>query len=287
MKYSATTVALPHLSMEEQAELLARLGYDGIELRVRRISTEQRAAAEPSNWGYHLNDITPENFARKASDIRQTLIDHGLELAGIASNAPCTDTEQVKLLLEGAAAAGAPFIRVGAAAGYRPDGSLDYRRVYGETVAGYARVLEMSRGTGIKIVLEIHGGTIHPSASLAYRIVSNFDPAAVGVIYDPQNMVRDGYETTALALDLLGAYLAHCHVGGHRPAPSEPDARGTIRWTWQACPMRKGLFNFAELIALLERIEYRHFISVEDFRPAPAEEKLADAIEYLKSLETP
>jgi hypothetical protein len=32
----------------------------------------------------------------------------------------------------------------------------------------------------------MHGGTIHPSASLAYRIVSNFAPEDIGVIYDPQ-----------------------------------------------------------------------------------------------------
>jgi len=283
VKFSATTVALPHLTLQQQAALLARLGYDGMELRVRRVTDALRAAAEPSNWGYHINDVTPENFAEKAPEIRRVLDDAGIALAGIASNASCTDLEQVKLLVDGAAAAGAPFIRVGAAAGYKPDGSSEYRKIYGETVAGYAQVLQISRGTGVKVVLEIHGGTIHPSVSLAYRIVNQFDSADVGVIYDPQNMVRDGYETTALALDLLGPYLAHCHVGGHRPMPVESGAGGT-EWRWEACPMAQGLFDFQTMMAQLRRIGYRHFISVEDFREAPAEEKLADAIAYLQSL---
>jgi sugar phosphate isomerase/epimerase len=288
MKYSATTVFLPQLSLRQQAELLSSLGYDGLELRVRRVSPEQRAKAEPSPWGYHVNDITPETFVASAAEIRRVLADHGLALAGIASAASCLELDHVKLLLEGAVAAGAPFIRVGAAAGYRADGSQDYWQVFGETLAGYARVLQITRGSGVKIVLEIHGGTIHCSASLAHRIVGHFDPAEVGVIYDPQNMVKDGFETTALAVPLLGPYLAHCHVGGHRPLPSAGrDAKGTAQWTWEGCPMADGLYHFPTLIAQLRRVGYRHFISIEDFRAAPPEEKLRDAIAYLRSLDQP
>jgi len=286
MKYSATTVFMPELSLKQQAELLAKLGYDGMELRVRRVSPDQRAKAVPSPWGYHVNDITPENFVAKAPEIRQVLADHGLALAGIASAAACTELDHVKLLVEGAVAAGAPFIRVAAAAGYKGDGSQDYWQVFGETVAGYARVLQVTRGTGVKVVLEIHGGTIHCSASLAHRIVSQFDPADVGVIYDPQNMVRDGFETTALALQLLGPYLAHCHVGAHRPLPpSERDGKGTAQWKWEGCSMADGLYHFPTLLARLRRVGYRHFISIEDFRNAAPEEKLQNAIAYLRSLE--
>jgi hypothetical protein len=36
MRYSATSVMLPELEMGEQAALLQRLGFDGIEWRVRR-----------------------------------------------------------------------------------------------------------------------------------------------------------------------------------------------------------------------------------------------------------
>ncbi len=286
MKYSVTTVALPHLSMQEQAELLAGLGYDGIELRVRPLSEELRTRAEPSNWGYHVNDLTPDNFREKAPEVGRILADHGLVLAGLATAAACTDLEQIKLLLEGAVASGAPFIRVGATAGFAKDGHNDYHRVYEETVAGYARVIELTRGTGVKIVLETHAGTIHPSASLAHRIVSHFDAADAGVIYDPQNMVKDGFETTALAIQLLGDYLAHLHVGGHRPVAGERDAEGTVRWSWQRCRLAEGLYNYPVLLEQLKKAGYAHFVSVEDFDEAtPAEEKLAHAIAYLRAIE--
>ena len=283
MKYSVTTVGLPQFTMVEQAKFLQRLGFDGMELRVRRVTDEARKKP-PSSWGYHINDITPENFKDKAPEIKTALADHGLELAGLASNPNCTDLEQIKLLLDGAVATGAPFIRVGAADGY--NGTRPYREVYGETIAGYARVLELTRGTGVKIVLEIHGGTICPSASLAHRIVSNFSPADVGVIYDPQNMVKDGFETTALAIDVLGDYLAHLHVGAHKPTGSELDETGTAKWTWEACNMGEGLYDYTKLMAALKKADYRGFISIEDFRSDPPEERYGSGIGYLRRIET-
>ncbi|MBT3378036.1 MAG: sugar phosphate isomerase/epimerase [Lentisphaerae bacterium] len=282
MKYCATTVAMPELTMAEQAGLLQKLGYDGVELRVRPVTDEQRKQG-PSPWGYHVNDVSPENFAAKAAEIRSVLSDHGIALAGLATNVACTDLEQVKLVLEGAVAAGAPFFRVGAASGY--NGTRPYREIYGETIAGYTRVLELTRGTGVKIVLEIHGNTIHPSASLAHRIVSQFDPQLVGVIYDPQNMVRDGFETTSLAIDLLREYIAHCHVGAHRPTAGEPDESGTASWKWERCRMAEGLYHFPIMLKELAAINYDGFISIEDFGSEPVEDKLADAIQYLRHIE--
>jgi len=282
LKYCVTTVGLPSLNMADQAKLLKRLGYDGVELRVRRVA-ENRREESPSCWGVHLNDITPDNFVVKAPEIQCILKEHGLSLAGIASNASCTDLEQVKLLLEGSIEAEAPFFRVGAAAGY--DGSRPYRDVFGETVAGYAKCLECTQGSGVKILLEIHGGTIHPSASLAYRVVEQFDSADVGVIYDPQNMVKDGFETTRLAIDLLGPYLAHCHVGAHRPVQGEMDDKGTTHWQWEGCPMGEGLYFFPQMLQSLRELDYQGYVSVEDFRDLPPEEKYGEDLSYLKRIE--
>ena len=285
MKYSITTVTLPHLDMEGQAKFIKQLGYDGIELRVRYCTDEQRAAKVPSNWGYHVNDITPDNFAEKAPEIMKILGDYGVQLAGLATNMSCKDLEVFKKVLEGAVATKAPFIRLGAAAGFSSKDTDNYHAILGETIAGYARCVELAKGTGVKLILEMHGNTIHPSASLAYRIVSNFSSNDVGVIYDPQNMVRDGYETPAIAISVLGDYLAHCHFGAHRPVAGEPDENGTVVWKWERCKINEGLFNFPVIFKLLKKVNYSHFISVEDFGPQPPEEKFSEAITYFKKIE--
>ena len=271
MRYSATSVMLPALTMEEQAALLRRFGYDGIEWRVRRVSEATRREGF-SEWGAHRNDLTPENFAAKAARMRQVAGDHGLEIAGIASNASADQLEEVKLLAEGGRACAAPFIRVGCPRRY--DGSVPYPVLYDEAVEAFGKMLEAIASYQVRVALEIHGGTIHPSASLAYRIVSHWPPERICVIYDPQNMVTDGYETTELALDLLGPYLGHIHAGGHRPEQKGSGEAGTAEWDWPGVPMPEGLYSYPRLLKKLKAADYRGFISVEDFRRVPAETKL-------------
>jgi len=282
MRYSATSVMLPDLDLVEQAALLQKLGYDGIEWRVRRVSDEARAAGY-SNWGAHKNDLTPDNFLAHAPTMKQVAAEHGLAIAGIASNAAANDLEQVKLLAEGAAACGAPFLRVGAPRLY--DKTVNYHQLYRETVDAYAKALDAVAGTGVKLALEIHGGTIHVSASLAYRLLSEFEPDRVCAIYDPNNMVMDGYETTELALELLGGYVGHCHVGGHRPVERGRDALGTTQWEWIMTPLADSLYSFPRLLSKLKSMHYAGFISVEDFRDLPHELKLREGIAYLRAVE--
>jgi len=282
MRYSATSVMLPDLDLVEQAALLQKLGYDGIEWRVRRVSDAVRAAGY-SNWGAHKNDLTPDSFLANAPTMNQVAADHGLAIAGIASNAAANDLAQVKLLAEGAAACGAPFIRVGAPRLY--DKTVNYHLLFRETVEAYGQALAAVAGLGVKLALEIHGGTIHVSAALAYRILSEFEPDRVCAIYDPNNMVTDGYETTELALELLGGYVGHVHVGGHRPVERGRDALGTTQWEWIGAPLADSLYNFPRMLAKLKAMDYAGFISIEDFRNLPHELKLREGITYLRGVE--
>ncbi|MFA6930957.1 MAG: sugar phosphate isomerase/epimerase family protein [Lentisphaeria bacterium] len=286
MKYSVTTVSLPEMDMLEQAQFLSRLGYDGIEFRVRRNPEEAKAKENPSAWGCHCNDLSPDNLASRATEIRNVLADHQLTLAGLASYVKCTELEEFKRILDGAVAVAAPLMRVSAAAPFSRLDTDNYAAIYGETIAGYARCLEFSRGSGVKLVLETHGGTIHTSASLAYRILNHFSPRDVGVIFDPNNMVSDGYETTGVVIPMLGDYIGHCHVAGHRPVPGEPDNNGTIAWKWECCSMAEGLYHFPEMLRWLKNIRYQGFITVEDFRTDVSSElKYRESIEYLKKIE--
>jgi len=282
MRYSATSVMMPSLTLEEQAALLSRLGYDGIEWRVRRVPEAARGKGF-SEWGEHRNDLTPESFAANAARMRQVASDHGLAIAGIASNPTAADVEQVKLLAEGAQACGALFVRVGCPRLY--DASVGYHVLYQEAVEGFGAAVEAAAAYRVKVALEIHGGTIHPSASLAHRIVSHWPPERICVIYDPQNMVSDGFETTELALDLLGPYTGHVHAGGHRPVAGGADETGTTRWEWPGVPMGEGLYSYPRLLRKLKAMGYQGFISIEDFRTAPVEAKLKEGIDYLRAVE--
>lgn len=279
MKFSATTVMLPHVDLQQTCKLLSDLGFDGVELRVRRLAPE-RANDAPSPWGRHLTDLSPDNILARAEEVKAAIAEHGLQIAGFASACAASDLEHAKLLAEGAQAVGCPAIRLGCQ-GY--NGSVNYHEIYAGAVEDYGKAIELTRSYGVKVLVEMHGGTIHPSASLAHRIVSNFSAKDIGVIYDPQNMVKDGYETTQLAIELLGDYLTHIHIGAHRPFPGDTDEQGTVKWSWQGCPLSDGLYNIPRMMDCLRKVGYAGFISIEDFRgDLSPEQKLEEGIGYLR-----
>jgi sugar phosphate isomerase/epimerase len=281
MNISVTSVMLPHLDLKQTCKLLSDLGFDGVELRVRRLPPE-RANEAPSPWGRHLTDLSPDNILSRAEEVKSVTSEHGLQIPAFASACRANDLEHVKLLAEGAKAVGCPAIRL-SCQGY--NGTVNYHEIYPEAVEDYGKALEITRQYGIKVLVEMHGGTIHPSASLAHRIVSNFDAKDIGVVYDPQNMVKDGFETVQLVLELLGDYLAHIHAGAHRPIPSDPNEKGVVAWSWRGCPMSEGLYDFPKMVECLRKVGYTGFISVEDFRgDCSPEERLENAIAYLRSL---
>ena len=283
MRVSLTTVALPRFSLEETAGFASRLGYDGIELRVRRIPP-QAVGGPYSFWGNHKNDLNPDNFVQLAPRIARICGDHGLAIPALASNASAAELDDVRRLAEGAAICGCPLIRIGTPRRY--DGTVPYREIYAEAVDAFGRALEVTKPFGVRGLLEIHAGTITPSAGLAFRLVANFSPDSIGVIYDVNNMIREGYEGLRLGLDVLSPYVALVHVGGHRPRPVERDEMGTLRWSWDATELADGLLPTPDLVAELGRIGYDRFVTVEDLRPdVDPEVKFSTAITYLRKLE--
>lgn len=282
MRYSLTTVALPHLTLEETIEVASRLGYDGIEWRVRRIPDS--ASGQPySFWGNHRNDLSPSNFVSLAPRLGKLCAEAGLGIPALASNATAADLEDLSRLAEGAAECGCTLVRIGAPRRY--DGSVPYSEIYAESLEAFGRALDVIAPFGVRGLLEIHGGTLAVSASLARRLVANFSAERIGVVYDVQNMVREGYEGARLGLDVLGPYLAHVHIGGHAPRPIERDSLGTQRWTWQACDLADGLLSVPDLLAELTRVEYGGYITVEDLRAdVEAEAKFGAGIRYLRGL---
>ncbi|MCX7806866.1 MAG: sugar phosphate isomerase/epimerase, partial [Planctomycetota bacterium] len=179
IKLCATTVMIPECDLVETCRLLSRYGYQGVEWRVRRMPESARNAAEYSPWGKVRNDLTPERFLKEAKEIRRICADHGLEIAALAPQARADQLDEVRLLVDGAAAVAGggrkpPLVRIGAPRGY--DRKVNYNVLYEEAVEAYGKTLEISRAAGVRIVMEIHGGTIMLSPLLAHRIASRFDP---------------------------------------------------------------------------------------------------------------
>jgi sugar phosphate isomerase/epimerase len=280
MKISATTVMLPQYDMEETAALLSRLGYDGAEWRVRWIPEGERGKPY-SFWGNVKNDYTPQMFAEHPEKLVETSKRHNLAIAGIASGVSANNLKEIELLSKGAASAKAPFIRIDSPRDYNY--TINYNTFFSEATEAFKKALEVTKSYGVRILIEMHIGTIFVSSGLAHRFVSRFEPSELGVIYDLANIVQEGYEDSRIAVELLGPYIGHVHLGGRAPKQGNRQTDGTVNWYWEGTSLAEGLLNVKKAISDLKSIGYDKFISVEDFRNMPAEAMLKENLAYLRS----
>jgi sugar phosphate isomerase/epimerase len=274
MKVGVFTVGLPDLTPEEAAREIKAAGYDGVEWRVARIPEEFRGE-EPSFWRNNLCTLEPtEEEARR---VRSLCEGTGLEVAGLGTYISVGDLDAVDEAMNFAQMADAPQIRVGT-------GSLEgasYARRFETARRFLAGVEQLAGQYGVKALVEIHHGTICPSASLGLRLVSGLDPGAIGVIFDPGNMVFEGFEDYRIGAELLGPYLAHVHL--KNAAFDRPEGGGTWRARW--APLEDGVVDFEQLFEALRLAGYDGWLVMEDFSAArPSREALRHNLGFVRDL---
>jgi sugar phosphate isomerase/epimerase len=273
MKVGVFTVGLPDLMPEEAVSELKDAGYDGVEWRVTRVPKEARGE-EPSFWGNNLCTLAPtEDEALRARRISEGA---GLEIPGLGTYVAVGDLEAADEAMRFAVTAGAPQVRVGAGA---PDGR-SYEELFAAARGFLEGVEDLARSHGVKALIEIHHRTICPSASLAHRLVSAFDPELVGVILDPGNMAQEGFEDYRIGAELLGPYLAHVHI---KNSAFERPAGGGV-WEPRWAPLEDGVVDFGLVFEALENVVYDGWLVMEDFSGVrPSREALRYNLEFVRS----
>lgn len=282
MKRSVTSVMLPRWDLETTFSKLAQHGYHGVELRCRYNPEDPNVA--PSNWGRHLTDVSPDNIAAKAPQIRDLAKKTGVRVCAIAPNCTYDQIDIIEKIFKGAKAIDSdnpPLIRIGAK---RHDRTKPYITQFLDARAGFAHLVEMARAHGVKVIYEIHVGTIAVSASRTIELLEDLDPNHIGAIFDVPNMIRVGLEDSKMGLELLGPYLAHVHIGNGTPVPTERNAQGQMQWKWEFSALSEGVANISQIIQDLKDVNYQGYLSLEEFGPGDDEAKIRDQGAYLQKL---
>ncbi len=285
MKLSCTTVMLPRWTLEETFDKLADHGYEGVELRCRY--NPAKTSDTPSSrsfWGPHQCDIDPDNIVTRSSEIRDAAARTGVRVVALAPQCRLGEDEHFGKLLAGAVAIdpdAPPMIRVQA---LPYDRNQPYSPQFDAARAGFAEIAEAAGKDGVRILYEIHAGTLAVTASRTLELLRDFDPTTIGAIYDVPNMVVTGLEDTRMGLELLGPYLAHCHIGNRKPVGEADASDESIEWKWEFCGLNEGLAPIAQIIDDLKAIDYGAYLSLEDFGPGDDEEKIREQGSYLRRL---
>jgi sugar phosphate isomerase/epimerase len=281
MKFSIFTVMLPEWDAATAVKKMKCYGYDGVEWRVTNSRPEFKNDP-PSFWRHNLCTVELDTIVEKAKSIRKLCDDAGLETAALAGYNTCQDVEATEKMLAAAKTLGAPVIRVGIS-GY--DGTRPFEELFKESRAGYEKMARMAAKAKVRICIETHPGLITSSASGLRRLLDGLDPQAVGAIYDPGNLVNEGYEETKMGLEILGPYLAHVHCK-NTAWIKKPEAQpGEYAWQHVSTRMDEGIVDWRKVLKLLGETGYDGYVSFEDFSTsASTEEKVKFNIGYIKSL---
>ncbi|WP_309118802.1 sugar phosphate isomerase/epimerase family protein [Paenibacillus sp.] len=259
MKLSVFTVATPDLTPAELIPIAKEAGLDGLEWRYTSTAPERRNEA-PSFWGNNLCTIDPATTTDEELDaLAEAVRGHGLTTAALTPYLTAGDVEGTERAMRHAARLGAKAIRVGVP---RYDRTADYNDLFSKAVAYLESVEALSKKYGVKGLVETHHQTITASASLAHRLVGRFSPEHVGVLYDPGNLIHEGYENFRMGLELLGPHLAHVHV---KNAGWFPGETAGAPWTCRWVAMDRGIVDWKQVLADLKSVGYDGWFGVEDF----------------------
>lgn len=280
MRFAVFTVCMPDDTPEQAVAELRELGYEGVEWRV----TDQQPSADgqPGFWAGNRCTWPFASFVDDAPKIRALTEQAGLAMPSVGTYVTCDDLAAVERAMAGAAALGAPKLRVNVR---RYDGSVGYRELRERSLADYAEVARLAERYGVRALVEIHHRGLLPSASAAASFLQHFDPRYVGVIHDAGNMVYEGYEAYRLGLATLGPYLGHVHIKNARWEVVGQRADGSTEWQAVAAPLREGIVDFADLFQALREAGYDDWLSLEDFSTEqPLHMRLKDNLAYLRQL---
>ncbi|MDA0335991.1 MAG: sugar phosphate isomerase/epimerase, partial [bacterium] len=169
----------------------------------------------------------------------------------------------------------------------RHDRTQPYMPQFDEARAGFARVTDRARSAGVKVLYEIHVGTVAVSCSRAAELLRDLDPQHIGAIYDVPNMIRVGIEDTKMGMELLGPYLAHCHIGNGIPVADKQVLDGSTDrqdYSWVFSDLRRGVANIPQIIQDLKDVGYDGYVSLEEFGSGDDDEKVSGQGAYLRHL---
>lgn len=219
---------LQWLSIPEMAKAVAGLGYDGIDLTVRK--------------GGH---IEPEKAATELPKAIAQIRKAGLEVPMIVTNIIDPKDPSTEPILKAASQAGVKYYRTNWV-NYDPKlGVLKTLEHYKKQFQGLA---ELNKKYNIHGAYQNHSGTnVGAAVWDIYEMLKDIDPRWLGVQYDIMHATAEGGESWVNGLDLLQKHVSCLDIKDFYWAKKDG------RWQHQLVPLGQGMINFKKFFSLIKQ----------------------------------
>ena len=280
MKLGVYTCMAPDLPAERLADILHEIGFRYVEWV---IGYDKAIWDTTSQW--HIRENCLNEDIPKFIDLCEK---DELKIIGLGGAVSIFEPERLKTVFNASAKLSCPQVRI-VSANY--DGSVPYPEIFKNARKVLPEVIRIGKDTGVKPLLELHARTIIPSASAAARLLDGFDPKDIGIIFDPGNMLHEGYEQWQMGMEILGPYLAHVHIKNYGWYEKYAE-NGKKIWTLSSTTLGEGIANYSNIISALNKTGYQGTLSLEDFRGGyrcipkgtTTKEILQEDFTYMKSI---
>ena len=228
--------------------------------------------------------LIPAGDRDAARDLKQHVADAGVLVCGADATLEITlvDVDAAEVV-KSAQALGAPFVRFFAPA-FVPTKSLDDQMRSAQLALRELATTAQSMQPPVTILVEIAPNTLAASPELARRLIreraslDGDDGAALGVIFDPGNMVAEGHLAADFAVALLGDTLHHVHVK-NRVMVEEDGV-----WTATSQNLASGFVDWPGTVAALRASGYRGTYTLDHLSGPVSVAGLASDVYELRSM---
>ena len=263
MRLGAFTTFTPEYTFEEACKLIKTIGYAGVQPRIVPDASASFDSSKPFNpWSNNKGGIPESEFFANPKKALQAAADAGLEITSVASYTSTADMDRASRMVKACSKAGIRNVRI-AALPMPKEPRFDYPKFIDASRGTYKELAAEAKKHAVRPCLELHGGTAYPGPSGTIAFLKGFDPETVGVLYDPANMLSDGWEVTGLSLNILGPYLAEVHVKNSKWVPGGDDPRGVKTWKAEPADLEDGCVNWGEVIDQLKQHGYTGWLVEE------------------------
>ncbi|WP_020574410.1 sugar phosphate isomerase/epimerase family protein [Actinopolymorpha alba] len=253
----------------EIADTAADLGFDGIDLLIRP--------------GFTVDPESADQIAQAADRLRN----NGLSVPMATTDLADPAAFPADKVLGACADAGIELVRLGY---WKYDGTRPYASVKDEAREHLAQLVDLAARHGVRLAIQLHGGTIHSSGALTRALLDGHLPAQLGAYPDPGNQaVQDGREDWRLTFDLLGPWLACVGVKNGGWFAGETADSGQRGWRSDWLGLADGMVPWPDILAYLNGIEYAGPLSLHSHYHLPYPQVLDQTrtdLRYVKRLLT-
>lgn len=222
------------LNYKDMAALAAKLGYDGVDLTVRKDG-----------------HVLPENVSTDLPKAVEAIRNAGLEVYTITTDIKTAEEQHTSAILKTAASLGIENYRMGWYA-YTGKGIQADLETFKSNLKGLAAINERYQIHGdYENHTERFGGPIWD----LWTCLKDLDPKWTGVQFDIRHAMVDGAQAWPLNLELIHKYLGSITIKDYQWENKEG------RWTMQNVALGQGMIDFKKYFQLLKQYGFKKPVS--------------------------